>query len=144
VAAGASLVVASGPHVLRGLQLFQDTLIAYSLGNFAMSGQALSMDDVLGQSAILVVTLGDDGTLVSGRLLPVQMVDGEPRRTSGASIVRRVNALSHADFGGSAVLVGSNDALDLGSGLSPRPQRVVHPPLVAQRLADLADRTACS
>jgi poly-gamma-glutamate capsule biosynthesis protein CapA/YwtB (metallophosphatase superfamily) len=114
VAAGADLVVASGPHVLRGLQLFHDTLIAYSLGNFAMAGQALAMDGVLSQSAILVVTLGGDGTLVSGRLVPVQMVGGEPRRTSGASIVSRVNALSHADFGGSAVLVGSNHALGLG------------------------------
>jgi poly-gamma-glutamate capsule biosynthesis protein CapA/YwtB (metallophosphatase superfamily) len=114
VTAGANLVVASGPHVLRGLQLFHDTLIAYSLGNFAMAGQALAMDGVLSQSAILAVTLGADGTLVSGRLVPVQMVGGEPRRTSDASIVQRVNALSHADFGGSAVLVGRNHALGLG------------------------------
>ncbi len=61
VFAGANLVLASGPHVLRGLQLFHDALIAYSLGNFATSGQALSMDGVLSQSAILVVTLGRDG-----------------------------------------------------------------------------------
>ena len=114
VAAGANLVVASGPHVLRGLQLFDDTLIAYSLGNFAMCGQALSMDNVLSQSAILVVTLDADGTLVSGRLLPVQLAGGVPRRTSGATIVQRVNALSRADFGGSAALVGKNDALGLG------------------------------
>jgi poly-gamma-glutamate capsule biosynthesis protein CapA/YwtB (metallophosphatase superfamily) len=114
VSAGANLVLASGPHVLRGLQLFNDSLIAYSLGNFAMCNSALSMDDVLSDSAILTVTLGGDGTLVSGRFLPVQIVGGEPRRTSGTSIVRRVNALSHQDFGGSAVLVGSNDALGLG------------------------------
>jgi poly-gamma-glutamate capsule biosynthesis protein CapA/YwtB (metallophosphatase superfamily) len=112
--AGASLVLASGPHVLRGLQLFHNTLIAYSLGNFAMCSNALSMKGVLGQSAILVVTLGSDGTLVSGRFLPVQLVGGVPRRTSGESIVRRVNALSHADFGGSAVFVGTNHALGLG------------------------------
>jgi hypothetical protein len=79
-----------------------------------MAGQALAMDGVLSQSAILAVTLGADGTLVSGRLVPVQMVGGEPRRTSDASIVQRVNALSHADFGGSAVLVGRNHALGLG------------------------------
>jgi poly-gamma-glutamate capsule biosynthesis protein CapA/YwtB (metallophosphatase superfamily) len=114
VAAGADLVLASGPHVLRGLQLFHDKLIAYSLGNFAMSGQALSMDGVLSQSAILIVTLQADGALVSGRLLPVQLVGGEPRRVRGSDIVRRVNALSHQDFGGSAVIVASNDSLGLG------------------------------
>jgi poly-gamma-glutamate capsule biosynthesis protein CapA/YwtB (metallophosphatase superfamily) len=115
VAAGASLVVASGPHVLRGLQLFHETLIAYSLGNFATSGHALSTDGVLGESAVLLVTFGADGGLVSGRLLPVQMVGGEPRRIFGASdVVRRVNALSRSDFGETAVLVGSNNVLGLG------------------------------
>ena len=112
--AGADLVLASGPHVLRGLQLFHDKLIAYSLGNFATCSQALSMDGVLSQSGILVVTLDADGGLVSGRLLPVQIVGGEPRRVHGGSIVRRVNALSHSDFGGSAVLVAGNDELQLG------------------------------
>jgi poly-gamma-glutamate capsule biosynthesis protein CapA/YwtB (metallophosphatase superfamily) len=114
VAAGTNLVLASGPHVLRGLQLFDNTLIAYSLGNFAMCSQALSTEGVLGQSGILVVTLGSDGTLVSGRFQPVQLVGGAPRRTTRASIVRRVNALSHSDFHGSAVSVATNHALGLG------------------------------
>jgi poly-gamma-glutamate capsule biosynthesis protein CapA/YwtB (metallophosphatase superfamily) len=112
VAAGANLVVASGPHVLRGLQLFHHTPIAYSVGNFATSGNALSTGGVLGECAILVVRLRADGRLVSGKLLPVQMVGGAPRLVHGASdIVQRVNALSHTDFGGSALLVGTNDAL---------------------------------
>jgi poly-gamma-glutamate capsule biosynthesis protein CapA/YwtB (metallophosphatase superfamily) len=114
VAAGADLVLASGPHVLRGLQLYHDKLIAYSLGNFATSGHALSMGGALSQSAILVVTLGDDGQLVSGKLLPVQLAGGVPRRVHGSDILQRMNALSHQDFGGSAVLVASNDALGLG------------------------------
>ena len=116
VAAGANLVLASGPHVLRGLQLFDDTLIAYSLGNFATSGHALSTGGVLGESAVLVVTLDSDGSLVSGRLVPVELAGGAPRRIFGTNVVvRRLNALSHADFGGSAVLVGRDDALGLGS-----------------------------
>jgi poly-gamma-glutamate capsule biosynthesis protein CapA/YwtB (metallophosphatase superfamily) len=114
VAAGADLVLASGPHVLRGLQLYHDKLIAYSLGNFAMCSKALSMGGALSQSGILVVTLRADGTLDSGKLLPVQLVDGVPRRVHGGDIVQRLNALSHQDFGGSAVLVGSTGALGLG------------------------------
>lgn len=114
VYAGADLVLASGPHVLRGIQLFHDKLIAYSLGNFATCSQALSMEGALSQSGILVVTLDTDGGVVSGRLLPVQIVGGEPRRVHGGSIVRKVNALSHADFGGSGVHVAKNDELQLG------------------------------
>ena len=33
--AGADLVLGSGPHVLRGLELYKRRLIAYSLGNLA-------------------------------------------------------------------------------------------------------------
>ena len=115
VTAGADLVVASGPHVLRGLQLFHGVPIAYSVGNFATAGNALSTGGVLGQCAILTVTLRADGALVSGKLLPVQMVGGAPRVTYGSSsVVARVNALSRADFGGSALLVGADDALGTG------------------------------
>jgi len=114
VAAGANLVIASGPHVLRGLQLFHESLIAYSLGNFATAGHALSTGGVLGESAILVVTVNADGTLVSGKLLPVELIGGAPRRVEGSDVRQRVNALSHQDFGGSAVRVASNDALGLG------------------------------
>ena len=115
VTAGADLVVASGPHVLRGLQLFHGVPIAYSVGNFATAGNALSTGGVLGECAILVVTLRADGTLVSGKLLPVRMSGGAPRVIYGSSeVVERVNALSHADFGGSALLVGTGDALGVG------------------------------
>ena len=115
VAAGANLVVASGPHVLRGLQLFHDMPIAYSLGNFATAGHALATEGILGESGIIVVTLGADGTLVSGRLLPIQIAGGRPRRIYGASdVVRRVNALSRADFGASALLVARGDTLTVG------------------------------
>jgi len=38
VDADASLVIASGPHVLRGLQFYKRHLVAYSLGNFASYG----------------------------------------------------------------------------------------------------------
>lgn len=115
VAAGADLVVASGPHVLRGLQLFRHTPIAYSLGNFATAGNGLSAGGILGEGAILFVTLRADGRFVSGRLLPVQMVDGEPHRVrGGGDIVARVNALSRGDFGASALLVRGNDALRVG------------------------------
>src|SRR5262249_37436726 len=33
--AGAQLVIGSGPHVVRGMEIYQGKLIAYSLGNFA-------------------------------------------------------------------------------------------------------------
>jgi poly-gamma-glutamate capsule biosynthesis protein CapA/YwtB (metallophosphatase superfamily) len=112
--AGADLVIASGPHVLRGMQLYHGKVIAYSLGNFATSNGGLSTGGVLGQSGIFRITLTANGTATSGKFLPVQLVDGEPRLVHGANdIVSRVNALSRSDFGSSALLVSSRNALRL-------------------------------
>jgi poly-gamma-glutamate synthesis protein (capsule biosynthesis protein) len=38
--AGASLVLASHPHVLQGVEAYHDGLIAYSLGNFLFTGES--------------------------------------------------------------------------------------------------------
>jgi poly-gamma-glutamate capsule biosynthesis protein CapA/YwtB (metallophosphatase superfamily) len=112
VNAGADLVVASGPHVLRGLELYHHKPIAYSLGNFATTGGGLDTDGIVGESAIVLVTLAGDGRTVSGRLLPVRLAGGEPRLLHGANdVIPRVNALSRSDFPTSALLVGGGDAL---------------------------------
>jgi len=65
--AGASLVIASGPHVLRGMQFYKGHLIAYSLGNFAGYGN-FSVHGDLAMSAILQVTLSSSGRFQQARL----------------------------------------------------------------------------
>jgi hypothetical protein len=114
--AGADLVIASGPHVLRGMQRYHDKVIAYSLGNFATSNSALTTSGVLGDSGIFKITLDASGKALAGKFLPVQLVGGVPRLVHGSNaIVPRVNALSRADFGSSAVLVSSRNTLKLPS-----------------------------
>ncbi len=114
VGAGADLVLASGPHVLRGLALYHQHLIAYSLGNFATCGHALSTGGILGEAAILDATLGTDGHLVAGRLLPVRLVGGKPQRIYGRNdVIPRLNALSRHDFGATAVLLAATGAFRL-------------------------------
>ena len=112
--AGADLVVASGPHVLRGMQVYRRKVIAYSLGNFATAGGALSTGGILGEGGIFRITLSANGRATSGKFLPVQLEDGEPRLVHGANgIVSRVNSLSRSDFGSSALLVSPKNALRL-------------------------------
>lgn len=112
--AGADLVIASGPHVLRGMQLYHGAAIAYSLGNFATSNNALSTGGVLGDSGIFEITLTASGKAVSGKFRPVRLVNDAPRLVHGSNgIVSRVNALSRADFGASALLISSRGALKL-------------------------------
>src|SRR5215467_7414092 len=70
--AGAGLVIASGPHVLRGMQFYKRHLIAYSLGNFA-GYEDFSIHGDLTMSAILRVRLSSSGRFEQARLYPVQL-----------------------------------------------------------------------
>src|SRR6185437_1907233 len=98
--AGASLVIASGPHVLRGMQFYHGHLIAYSLGNFAGYGN-FSIHGDLTMSAVLRVTLTSSGRFQRARLYPVQLSSaGHP--TSGGGAVAFVRQLSATDFGRTA------------------------------------------
>ena len=66
ISSGASLVITSGPHALRGMQIYQHHLIAYSLGNFASYGD-FSTEGNLDMSVILHVTLSSAGQLERAR-----------------------------------------------------------------------------
>ncbi len=62
--AGASLVLGSGPHVIRGVERYRGHLIAYSLGNF-VGYHTLGAGGILDDSGILRVTLSDEGGLLA-------------------------------------------------------------------------------
>lgn len=108
---GADLVIASGPHVLRGMEFYRGHLIDYSLGDFN-NYDAFSSSGDLDISAILHVTLSDTGSFVSARFTSVVL------RTHGQAFVDRtqasarfVNQLSRDDFGAAAALISANGAV---------------------------------
>lgn len=94
---GASLVIASGPHVLRGMQFYRGHLIAYSLGNFA-NFHNFGGGGILSESAILHVTLSTKGGFVTGQLQSV-VLDSSGRASLGGASIATVRSLSQQDFG---------------------------------------------
>jgi hypothetical protein len=102
VGAGADLVLGHGPHVWRGLELVDGHLVAYSMGNFATYG-LFRLEGALGTSAVLEVTLGPDGRLVTGKLLPtLQANGGLPAPDPAGKVIPMVRDLSTTDFGATA------------------------------------------
>ena len=100
--AGADLVIGHGPHVLRGLELYQGRLIAYSLGNFATYGR-FNLAGASGVGAVLHVELGADGAFQNGKILPtVQVEGGIPRKDPGGKAIAILRKLSQVDFPKSA------------------------------------------
>jgi poly-gamma-glutamate capsule biosynthesis protein CapA/YwtB (metallophosphatase superfamily) len=106
VRAGADLVLGSGPHVLRAMEIYQGRLIAYSLGNFS-GFHNFATEGVLGASAVLHVTLAPDGAFRSGRIASVRLIEaGQPVPDPSGEGARIVAQLSREDLGGAAVKIG--------------------------------------
>jgi hypothetical protein len=103
--AGADLVLGSGPHVLRGVELDRGRLIAYSLGNLA-GFHNFGIGPVTGTSALLTLRLGPDGTFMSGGLRSLQLSGaGIPAADPSGAAAHLVSSVSRADFGAHGVTV---------------------------------------
>ena len=115
IAAGASIVLGSGPHVIRGVQDDSGHLIAYSLGNF-IGYHTLGGGGVLDDSGIIRVSLSaTTGRVVAARWIPVTLDGGLPRRTRGHGDVPLVAALSREDFPRSHFDIRPDGRFDLGA-----------------------------
>lgn len=95
--AGASLVVGSGPHVIRGMERYRGRLVAYSLGNF-VGYHTLAGGGVLDDSAILRATLAPGGRVLAARWIPITLVGGLPRPDRTGASTKLVRTLSAQDF----------------------------------------------
>ncbi|MBN1335865.1 MAG: CapA family protein [Deltaproteobacteria bacterium] len=111
VDAGADLVVGHGPHVLRGMEIYKDRLVAYSLGNFATYGR-FNVTGNQGVGAVLEVVLDREGRFRSGRLLPTRQIgEGIPQPDPDGRALDLVRTLSSQDFPGTAVRVALDGTL---------------------------------
>ncbi|HEY8560981.1 MAG TPA: CapA family protein [Pyrinomonadaceae bacterium] len=100
--AGADLVLGHGPHVLRGMEIYKDRLIAYSMGNFATYGM-FSLKAETSLTAIFEITIAPDGKFLSGKLhAGKQLGRGGPTLDAAGEAIRKVRELSIADFAGNA------------------------------------------
>ena len=113
IGAGASIVLGSGPHVIRGVERDGGHLIAYSLGNF-VGYHTLAGGGLLDDSGILRVTLGPRGRLLAARWLSVRLLGGLPRRDFSNAAAKVVAGLSREDFPSDHFAIGPSGLFHLG------------------------------
>jgi Bacterial capsule synthesis protein PGA_cap len=113
VQAGADLVLGSGPHVLRGMEIYRGRLVAYSLGNFS-GFHNFGLEGVLSETVVLHATLAPDGAFRSGRLASVRMIEaGQPVPDPEGAGAALVEELSQDDFAPSkAIKVGDDGRIE--------------------------------
>jgi hypothetical protein len=120
VDAGADLLLGSGPHVVRAMEVYKGKLIAYSLGNFATYGP-FNLNAENGLTLVLEAHLALDGTFLRGQAYAVkQGKPGGPKLDPEKKILPVLRALSNADFPQTAIVVGPQGELWLpGTQIPP-------------------------
>jgi hypothetical protein len=109
--AGADLVLGSGPHVVRAMEIYKGKLIAYSLGNFATYGP-FNLSAENGLTLVLEAHLATDGTFLRGQAYGVkQEKPGGPKLDPEMKILPVLRGLSNADFKETAIVVGPQGEL---------------------------------
>ena len=113
--AGAALAIAHHPHVSQGLELYNDKLIAYSMGNFIFD-QNFSATQ---HSFILYVWL-DDGKFHRAEIVPLYVKGYKPTPATGMhryTVMKRLKQLSKirntfiGHSGGHGVITRENQAV---------------------------------
>ena len=130
---GADLILAHGPHVPRGLEIYQDRLIAYSLGNFC-TYRGMSLDQEKGYAPLLWVELGRDGEFVKGKIFSfIQVPPGAPKRDEKERAWTLIKKLSEEDFPETSPFFGESETIlprekTPEKNLAPGTPPIVHSP----------------
>ena len=88
---GANLVIGHHPHVLQGIEKYNDGIIVYSLGNFIFGGNSKKDYDTM----LFKITLVDNKIIP--QILPVRIKDWQPSLMDGQEredIIKKVKKLS--------------------------------------------------
>lgn len=97
--AGADLVLGHGPHVLRAMEVYQNRLIVYSMGNFMGYKQFGTRGGYGGTSMIVEIELASNGVLSNASIHPM-LLDrtSRPFPDPNGAAIQQVQELSDADF----------------------------------------------
>jgi len=101
--AGADLVIGHGPHVPRAIEIYNDRLIAYSLGNFA-TYYGISISAEKGLAPILITTIDGNGQFISGEIVSaIQVRPYGPHLDEHHRAYERIWELTEQDFDGGGI-----------------------------------------
>ena len=96
--AGADIVFGHGPHVTRALELYNNRIIAYSLGNFCTYGR-FNLNGPAGIAPILKVYVDREGAFIQGEVTSTyQMKTHGPRIDPQNRAWNKLIELTRTDF----------------------------------------------
>lgn len=107
--AGADLVIGTGPHVLRAMEVYRGRFVAYSLGNYTGYKQFGTGGGYGGTTVVLDVELAKNGVVVAAKLHPMALdASSVPHADPTGAGIAQINELSAADFPTTGVTVDAD------------------------------------
>lgn len=98
VDAGADIVFGHGPHVTRAMELYNDRLICYSLGNFCTYGR-FNLKGENGIAPAVKAFVDTEGKFIYGMILPVKQIgEGGPVIDFERKVLTSLSTLTKLDF----------------------------------------------
>ena len=112
--AGADLILGHGPHVPRAMEIYNERLIAYSLGNFA-NYYGISVAGAKGYAPMVAATLDGTGRFIDGKIYSnIQIRPGGPQPDSQQRALRMIRELTVLDFPNGRLAFSNDGAIDSG------------------------------
>jgi poly-gamma-glutamate capsule biosynthesis protein CapA/YwtB (metallophosphatase superfamily) len=105
---GADIVFGHGPHVTRGVELYKNRFIAYSLGNFC-TYRGISVSGINGLAPIIKVYTTPEGEFLKGEITPTYQTYGDGVRIDPSKqVIKIIQELTKKDFPESPIRVDEN------------------------------------
>ncbi|NOG96650.1 MAG: CapA family protein [Ignavibacteriae bacterium] len=129
VQAGADLVIGHGPHVPRAMEIFNDRLIAYSLGNFC-TYKGFSVSGAKGLAPILMANLNPKGKFLGGKITSARQVRPKgPVPDSSEEAFSLIKFLTETDFENSKIIFFDDGSFYNKSIKPPKIRQPYYPPI---------------
>jgi poly-gamma-glutamate capsule biosynthesis protein CapA/YwtB (metallophosphatase superfamily) len=106
--AGADLVMGSGPHVTRAVEIYKNRLIGYSLGNFSTYSR-FNLSGPNGYCPLIKTWLAQDGSFVKAQIIPIyQPGEGGAKIDPEKRAIYKIKELTLSDFPDSPVIINDD------------------------------------
>lgn len=106
--AGADIVFGHGPHVTRGIEIYNKRFIAYSLGNFC-TYKGISITGVNGLAPIIKVFTNPEGEFLKGQITATVQTHATGIITDPQnSVIKIIQNLTKKDFPESKIQIDDN------------------------------------
>ena len=106
--AGADIIFGHGPHVTRGMDIYKNRFIAYSLGNFATYAR-FSLTGVKGLAPIVKVNVTKEGKFIDAQITATKQTgEGGPQLDPENRVIKEIQRLTAKDVPNSTIIISSD------------------------------------